>query len=209
VDTQPTKDTDPFAHYTIYADGSRVVQSTAPATINRSVTLADLRAGQRVLEIGTGSGYSTAQLARAVGPMGHVVSVDVNEGLVERARGLLGADGFDNVELVCQDARAGLPAGPPFDRVLAWATAPGVPERWLTRTRHGGLLVLPVAVAPISGAAAVARVRWTGTAPVVEQLVAGVYVPLHGVTSTGVAEPDAHAEVTWRTEPHGDWTTIG
>jgi len=209
VDSLPTQETGLFEHYTVHADGSRVTQSSAPAAINMSVTLADVRAGQRVLEIGTGSGYSTARLARAVRPTGQVVSVDVNESLVERARGLLRADGLDNVELVCQDARAGLPAGRPFDRVLAWATAPGVPEGWLTRTRLGGLLVLPVAVAPIWGAAAVARVRWTGTAPVVEQLVAGGYVPLHGPTSTGVADPDDHAEVTWRTKPHGDWTTIG
>ena len=116
-----------FRRYAVCADGTRVVQSTAPGLVRAVVESAEVRAGQRVLEVGTGSGYSTAVLAQIVGPAGHVVSLDVNQALAERARDLLRADGLRQVEVHCQDARTELPGGGPFDRVIAWATSPAVP----------------------------------------------------------------------------------
>jgi protein-L-isoaspartate(D-aspartate) O-methyltransferase len=127
-----------------------VVQSTAPGPVRALVESAEVRAGQRVLEVGTGSGYSTAVLAQIVGPAGRVVSLDVNRALVEQARDLLRADGLVQVEVHCQDARAGLPERGPFDRVIAWASSPAVPRAWLAAVRDGGLVVLPVVIAPCS-----------------------------------------------------------
>src|SRR5918912_2003509 len=111
-----------FRQYAVCADGTRVVQSTAPGLVRAVVESAEVRAGQRVLEVGTGSGYSTAVLAQSVGPTGHVVSLDVNQALVERARALLRADGLGQVEVHCQDARTDLPDGP-FARAIPWANS--------------------------------------------------------------------------------------
>src|SRR5918912_561434 len=83
-----------FRRYAVCADRTRVVQSTAPGPVRAVVESAEVRAGQHVLEVGTGSGYSTAVLAQIVGPAGHVVSLDVDQAVAERARDLLGADGL-------------------------------------------------------------------------------------------------------------------
>jgi protein-L-isoaspartate(D-aspartate) O-methyltransferase len=182
-----------------------VVQSTAPGLVRAVVESAEVRAGQRVLEVGTGSGYSTAVLAQTVGPTGHVVSLDVNQALVERARGMLRADGLGQVEVHCHDARTDLPGGGPFDRVIAWATSPGVPGAWLAATRDDGVLVLPVAIAPLLGATAVVRVRRVGGSPQVERLLRGGFVPVHGPTALGL--PDLHglADVAWSEGEDADW----
>jgi protein-L-isoaspartate(D-aspartate) O-methyltransferase len=137
-----------FRRYTVREDGAPVTQSTAPELVRTMVGAADLAPGQRVLEVGTGSGYSTAVLAQTVGPAGHVVSLDVNQALVERARALLRADGLGQVEVHCRDARTDLPDGGPFDCVIAWATSPAVPGVWLAATRDDGVLVLPVESPP-------------------------------------------------------------
>jgi len=196
-----------FRRYAVRADGTRVVQSTAPGLVRAVVESADVRAGQCVLEVGTGSGYSTAVLAQIVGPAGHIVSLDVNQALVERARDLLRADGLVQAEMHCRDARAGLPGRDPFDRVIAWATSPTVPGAWLASVREGGLLVLPVAIAPVLGATAVARVRRVDGSPQVERLMRGGFVPLHGPTGLGL--PDLHglADVAWSEGDDADWWT--
>jgi protein-L-isoaspartate O-methyltransferase len=85
--------------------------------------LLDVQAGHRVLEVGTGSGYSTALLAHLVGPCGRVSSVDIDPDLVARAGRLLGMDGHSNVTVVHADGRLGHRPGAPYDRVVAWAQA--------------------------------------------------------------------------------------
>jgi protein-L-isoaspartate(D-aspartate) O-methyltransferase len=95
-----------FMRYAVRQDGTQVTQSNAPELVRALVGAANLAAGQRVLEVGTGSGYSTAVRAHTVGPAGHVVSLDVNEALVERASDLLRGDGPGQVEVYRQDARA-------------------------------------------------------------------------------------------------------
>jgi protein-L-isoaspartate(D-aspartate) O-methyltransferase len=120
---------------------------------------------------------------------------------------LLRADGLGQVEVHCRDARTGLPEGGPFDRVIAWATNPGVPGAWLAATRNDGVLVLPVVIAPLLGATAVARLRRVGGSPQVERLLRGGFVPLHGPTALGV--PDLHglADVAWSDGDEADWST--
>src|ERR671938_1572746 len=196
-----------FRQYAVCADGTRVVQSTAPGLVRAVVETAEVRAGQRVLEVGTGSGYSTAVLAQIVGPAGHVVSLDVNQALAERARDLLRADGLRQVKVHCQDARTDLPDGGPFDRVIAWATSPAVPGVWLAATRDDGVLVLPVAIAPLLGATAVARVRRVGRSPQVERLLRGGFVPLHGPTALGLPDLHSLADVAWSEGDDADWST--
>lgn len=89
--------------------------------------------------------------------------------------------------------------------MIAWASSPAIPGTWLAAVRDGGLLVLPVAVAPLLGATAVARVRRAGGAPQLEQLLSGGFVPLHGPTALGL--PDLHglADVAWSVGDDADW----
>jgi protein-L-isoaspartate(D-aspartate) O-methyltransferase len=96
---------------------------------------------QQVLEIGTGSGYQTAILARL---SAHVVSIERHPGLAEAARHTLAAVGITNVEVHVADGTEGFAAGAPFDRILVTAGAPSVPQALKEQLADGGRLVIPV-----------------------------------------------------------------
>jgi protein-L-isoaspartate(D-aspartate) O-methyltransferase len=104
----------------------------------------ELRGAERVLEIGTGSGYSAAVLAR-LGKL--VISVERHEPLSAEARQKLDTLGIDNVELVVADGSRGLAERSPFDAIAIHATAPGPPRTLLGQLADGGRLVAPIAAA--------------------------------------------------------------
>jgi protein-L-isoaspartate(D-aspartate) O-methyltransferase len=100
-----------------------------------------LKGGERVLEIGTGSGYQTAILAEICT---HVVSVERKPDLSAAAEVVLRDLGYANVELVVGDGSRGHPAGAPYDGILVTAGAPEVPRVLLGQLAEGGRLVIPV-----------------------------------------------------------------
>jgi protein-L-isoaspartate(D-aspartate) O-methyltransferase len=97
--------------------------------------------GDRVLEIGTGSGYQAAVLARLVP---QVYSIEIVPELAERARATLKELGVENVEVVTGDGYRGLPDRAPFDGILLTAAPREVPEPLLEQLAIGGRLVAPV-----------------------------------------------------------------
>jgi len=101
----------------------------------------DLNGAERVLEIGTGSGYQTAVLARLAEA---VYTVEVHAPLQERARTVLDDLGCHHVHYRVGDGRRGWPEAAPFDRVLCAAAAEQVPETWIDQLADGGILVTPV-----------------------------------------------------------------
>jgi protein-L-isoaspartate(D-aspartate) O-methyltransferase len=103
--------------------------------------LASVRPGQRVLEIGTGSGYQAAVLAELGA---EVRSIEIVEPLGLRARALLSELGYRNVEVRIGDGYAGWPDEAPFDVVLLTAAPPQIPPPLLEQLAIGGRLVAPV-----------------------------------------------------------------
>jgi protein-L-isoaspartate(D-aspartate) O-methyltransferase len=101
----------------------------------------DLRGSERVLEIGTGSGYQTAILARLAA---EVYTMEVHASLQARARTVLETLGCTNVHYRMGDGRRGWPEAAPFDRVLCAAAADEVPQPWINQLADGGILVTPV-----------------------------------------------------------------
>jgi protein-L-isoaspartate(D-aspartate) O-methyltransferase len=124
--------------------GDQIPQTSAPGIVARMLRLLDVRPGQRVLEIGTGSGYSTALLAELVGPEGSVVSVDVDPAMTRRAARLLAEVGYRNVLSVTSDGWDGWATRTPFDRLVAWCSVVDVPRAWYDQTRPGAVLVVPI-----------------------------------------------------------------
>jgi protein-L-isoaspartate(D-aspartate) O-methyltransferase len=119
--------------------------TSAPSVIAKTLELLELTPGLRVLEIGTGSGYLTALLAKLVGPKGLVVSIEYYPELLEFAKRNLAKYGFKNVMLVQGDGSLGYPELAPYDRVVWGAAAPyPLPEPWIRQTKPEGLLVGPV-----------------------------------------------------------------
>ena len=101
----------------------------------------ELAGGERVLEIGTGSGYQTAILARLAR---EVWSVERIAALSEEAAARLEALGFENVHLRTGDGTQGWPEEAPFDRVLVTAACPEVPAPLAGQLGERGVLVAPV-----------------------------------------------------------------
>lgn len=101
----------------------------------------DLRAGQRVLEIGTGSGYQAAILDRLGAT---VFSIEIVPGLCRRARRDLDRLGHADVKTRCGDGYRGWPEAAPFDRIILTAAPPRIPTPLLEQLKPGGRLVAPV-----------------------------------------------------------------
>ena len=99
------------------------------------------QAGEKALEVGTGSGYQAAILA-ALGL--RVITVERNAALYQSARRRLSRLGFDSVEPVYGDGSVGYPAEAPYDVILITAAAPRVPQVLLEQLAEGGRMVLPV-----------------------------------------------------------------
>ena len=112
-----------------------------PYIVALMTELAEIEPGDRVLEIGTGSGYQAAVLAE-VGA--RVWSIEIVEPLAERAQRLLSDLGYDEVALRRGDGYAGWPKAAPFDAIVLTAAPPKIPEPLLEQLAVGGRLVAPV-----------------------------------------------------------------
>ena len=95
----------------------------------------------RVLEVGTGSGYQTAVLARLAR---EVVTMERHGELLEKARKLLVSMHLENIAFVSGDGSLGFPERAPYDGILVTAAAPHVPQNLLEQLAEGGRLVIPV-----------------------------------------------------------------
>jgi protein-L-isoaspartate(D-aspartate) O-methyltransferase len=112
-----------------------------PYIVAAMTAAAQLRGGERVLEVGTGSGYQAAVLAEIAG---EVWSVEILRPLGERAAALLAELGYRNVQVRIGDGYAGWPEQAPFDAILVTAAPDHVPGPLLEQLAPGGRLVMPV-----------------------------------------------------------------
>jgi protein-L-isoaspartate(D-aspartate) O-methyltransferase len=99
--------------------------------------------GQKVLEIGTGSGWNAGLLAFGVGDDRLVHSIDIQSDLIEAARAHLYSAGFPDIQLVAGDGGQGWEEKAPFDRIIVTVRAPDIPPPWCQQLAEGGILLLP------------------------------------------------------------------
>jgi protein-L-isoaspartate(D-aspartate) O-methyltransferase len=135
----------------------------------------ELRGGERVLEVGTGSGYQTAILAELCA---EVFSVERIPELADRARGILAEQGYSNVSVRTGDGSEGWPEKAPFDAIMVTAAAPEVPAALRDQMADNGLLVIPVG--DIRGAQELVVVRRVGSSISVSASIGCRFVPLLG-----------------------------
>jgi protein-L-isoaspartate(D-aspartate) O-methyltransferase len=119
-------------------EGQWTSSSSQPAIMAIMLEQLDLKPGQRVLEIGTGTGFNAALIASIVGADGKVVTVDIQPDLIEYARERLNAAGYDWVETVVGDGGYGYPDGAPYDRIILTVASDVITPAWKEQLASGG-----------------------------------------------------------------------
>ncbi|MEW1545687.1 methyltransferase domain-containing protein [Streptomyces tsukubensis] len=166
-------------------DGALLSSSSQPSLMARMLDALEVRYGDRVLEIGAGSGYNAALLCHRLGD-DRVTTVDLDPEITESARAHLAAAGY-RPAVVTGDGTRGVPGRAPFDRIVATCTLPVIPHEWLAQCRPDARII-----APVSTGLVVLRVRDDGRGRFAEGRflrTPAFFVPLRGVGGAPVLRP--------------------
>ena len=115
-----------------------------PTTVVIMTAALDLKPGDKVFEVGTGSGYQAAIIAKIVGRRGKVISTEVIPELVAIARQNLSNAGIQNVQVLEEDGSKGIESEAPFDKIIITAACKEFPKELLDQLKPGGAIVGPV-----------------------------------------------------------------
>jgi len=145
-----------------------------------------LQVGQKVLEVGAGSGWHAATIAEVVAPSdepqekwGHIYTIEIVHELADSARINVEKAGFsDRINVICGDGSEGYVQKAPYDRVLVTAAAPDIPKPLTEQLKTGGILVIPVGGTHLYQT--LVRVRKMDSRLVEENLGGVAFVPLTG-----------------------------
>jgi protein-L-isoaspartate(D-aspartate) O-methyltransferase len=118
--------------------------TSQPSTIAFMLEKLQPRRGEKVLEIGTGSGYLTALLATLVGGRGRVFSIEYFPELKNFAGSNLRRYNFKNIMLLVGDGKNGFPQEAPFDKIVSSAEVKEIPRAWEGQLKIGGSLLAPI-----------------------------------------------------------------
>ena len=161
-----------------------------PYIVARMLELAEVQPGDKVLEVGAGSGYAAAVLGRIADK---VYAIERHEELANQARARLKRLGYDNIEIISGDGTKGLPDKAPFDAIIVSAGGPQVPETLKQQLAIGGRLVIPVGRDIHQ---TLLRIRRTGEDSFEEEDFGAVaFVPLIGAEGWVEPAPAKEAEI--------------
>jgi protein-L-isoaspartate(D-aspartate) O-methyltransferase len=125
-------------------DGSALSCASVPTVVAMQLDQLDVQPGNRVLEVGAGTGYNAALLARLTGPTGAVTTVDIDEEVTAGARKALDENGFPQVRVITRDGSLGAEEHAPYDRIVLTVGAFDLPPAWWNQLAPGGRLVVPL-----------------------------------------------------------------
>lgn len=160
-------------------DGVGISSSSQPAMMAIQLQQLLLEPGQRVLEIGAGTGYNAALIRFLVGPTGRVATVDVDDDIVGAARAQIAAAGYNDVQVILGDGGYGYAPGAPYDRIILTVGASDILPAWVAQLRPDGLLVLPLDLGP--GMYSIALRKLSNGTLISESLTPCGFIRLRGV----------------------------
>lgn len=137
----------------VYTDGSVITKmigvepissSTAPSLMASMIEILEVKPNQKILEIGTGTGYNAAILAEVTGKQKNIFSVDIDQNTVNEAIYNLNKAGYKNINIKCNDGRLGFVDQKNFDRIIFTASVRKIPKKVIDQLKTGGILVLPL-----------------------------------------------------------------
>jgi protein-L-isoaspartate(D-aspartate) O-methyltransferase len=115
-----------------------------PSTVAIMLEHLRVQPGERVLEVGCGSGWLTGLLAELVGASGYVYAIDIMPEMIDLTKEHLRHYHFANIDVHCADGWHGVPEHAPYNRIVVSAAAHLVPPALLEQLARGGILVMPV-----------------------------------------------------------------
>jgi protein-L-isoaspartate(D-aspartate) O-methyltransferase len=125
-------------------DGVATSSASAPGIVAAMLAQLDVRQGQRILEIGAGTGYNAALLAHLTGPAGQVTTIELDPGIAAEAQAALVAARYPQVTVIAGDGEYGHAPNAPYDRIIVTAGAWELSRAWADQLARGGLLVVPL-----------------------------------------------------------------
>jgi protein-L-isoaspartate(D-aspartate) O-methyltransferase len=157
--------------------GLGLSSSSQPGIMAEMLGELRLEPGQRVLEIGAGTGYNAALLRQIVGPGGGVTTIDIDPETATRARRALKGTG---AKVVTGDGREGCAARAPYDRIIVTASATEVPRAWRDQLVEGGLVEVPLRLRDSGGLQVIPTLRREGVRLRSVSVICGGFMPLRG-----------------------------
>jgi protein-L-isoaspartate(D-aspartate) O-methyltransferase len=118
--------------------------ASVPRIVAMMLEQLDAQPGERILEVGAGTGYNAALLAELVGEAGHVSTIDVDPEVTAHARQALDTNGYGRVNVITADGAHGDPDNAPFDRIIVTVGPWDIPPAWFQQLAPGGRLVVPL-----------------------------------------------------------------
>ncbi len=126
------------------ATGAALSCASEPIIVAMMLDQLDVQPGDKILEVGAGTGYNAALLAYLTGQDGQVTSVDIDPDVIARARHALDTTGNTRVHVVTRDGTLGDAGHAPYDRIIVTVGAWDVPAAWWEQLVPGGRLVVPL-----------------------------------------------------------------
>ena len=164
---------------TKHDDEGRPISSSSEVGIMIAMArLLDVAPGQRILEIGAGTGYNAAVLAQLVGERGAITTMDIDPEVAAEAREHLTLAGFGHVAVITGDGWEGNARNAPYDRIEVTASVADLSPTWFAQLVDGGKIVLPLVLT--AGMQTVIGLRKQGTELVSTNVVPGGFMRLRG-----------------------------